>query len=99
MKRFHVHLHVDELAKSIDFCERLLAAAPSREHFHTLGSIPVFKEASAATRPASACCAPPARPGSPAAALGCRLLQLLALPLETMGRAALHDALLGIGRH
>lgn len=32
-------------------------------------------------------------------ALGYRMLQLLALPLETMDRAALHDALLDIGRH
>jgi arsenate reductase len=31
-------------------------------------------------------------------ALGYRMLQLLALPLESMGRAALHDALLAIGR-
>jgi arsenate reductase (thioredoxin) len=31
-------------------------------------------------------------------ALGYRLLQLLALPLETMDRAALHDALVAIGR-
>jgi arsenate reductase (thioredoxin) len=31
-------------------------------------------------------------------ALGYRMLQLLALPLETMDRAALHDALVAIGR-
>lgn len=30
MKRFHVHLHVDELSRSIDFYSRLFAAAPVR---------------------------------------------------------------------
>jgi lactoylglutathione lyase len=30
MKRFHVHLHVDDLAKSIDFYSNLFAAAPAR---------------------------------------------------------------------
>ncbi len=30
MKRFHVHLHVDNLAKSIDFYSKLFAAAPAR---------------------------------------------------------------------
>ena len=31
-------------------------------------------------------------------AIGYRMLQLLALPLETMSRPALHDALVQIGR-
>lgn len=30
MKRFHVHLHVDDLAKSIDFYSHLFAAPPLR---------------------------------------------------------------------
>lgn len=30
MKRFHVHLHVDDLTKSIDFYSKLFAAEPSR---------------------------------------------------------------------
>jgi catechol 2,3-dioxygenase-like lactoylglutathione lyase family enzyme len=30
MKRFHVHLHVDDLAKSIGFYSKLFAAAPTR---------------------------------------------------------------------
>ena len=30
MKRFHVHLHVDDLAKSIAFYSRLFAAGPAR---------------------------------------------------------------------
>ena len=30
MKRFHVHLHVDDLARSIQFYSRLFAAAPAR---------------------------------------------------------------------
>lgn len=30
MKRFHVHLHVDDLAQSIGFYSKLFAAAPSR---------------------------------------------------------------------
>ncbi|WP_119155092.1 ArsI/CadI family heavy metal resistance metalloenzyme [Caldimonas tepidiphila] len=30
MKRFHVHLHVEDLGKSIDFYSRLFAAAPAR---------------------------------------------------------------------
>ncbi|CAD5372885.1 Glyoxalase/bleomycin resistance protein/dioxygenase [Rubrivivax sp. A210] len=141
MKRFHVHLHVDDLDQSIVFYSRLFAAAPTRvegdyakwmledprinfaistrgsrpgidhlgfqtddadelaalkaraqaaemtlrdegqttccyarsekhwitdpqgiawEHFHTLGSIPVFSEAASAptAEAASACCAP-----------------------------------------
>jgi DNA-binding transcriptional ArsR family regulator/catechol 2,3-dioxygenase-like lactoylglutathione lyase family enzyme len=140
MKRFHVHLHVDDLARSIGFYSALFAAQPNRvepdyakwmledprlnfaistrgsragvdhlgfqvdddgelaglkqraeaadaalldegattccyarsqkhwvtdpqgiawEHFHTLGDIPVFREA-ANTADAAACCAPPA---------------------------------------
>ena len=140
MKRFHVHVHVDDLAKSIGFYSRLFAAEPARvesdyakwmledprinfaistrgrkagidhlgfqtddpeelaalkaraeaadmalldegettccyarsdkhwvtdpqgiawEHFHTLGSIPVFSEGQAADA-ASACCTPTA---------------------------------------
>jgi len=139
MKRFHVHLHVDDLAKSIGFYSKLFAAEPARregdyakwmledppvnfaistrgaqpgidhlgiqtddtdelaalkaraaaadmvlldegettccyarsekhwvtdpqgiawEHFHTLGDIPVFNEASAPVATQSACCAP-----------------------------------------
>jgi catechol 2,3-dioxygenase-like lactoylglutathione lyase family enzyme len=150
MKRFHVHLHVDDLARSIAFYEKLFAAPPTRvesdyakwmlddprvnfaistrgeaagidhlgfqvdaadelgelraraeaadattildegattccyarsdkhwitdpqgiawEHFHTLGSIPVFSEAQPATATpdtASACCAPAAPRGKP----------------------------------
>jgi hypothetical protein len=138
MKRFHVHVHVDDLARSIGFYSRLFAAEPARvesdyakwmlddpavnfaissrggaagidhlgiqtddpaelaamkaraeaadmalldegqttccyarsdkhwvtdpqgiawEHFHTLASIPVFREAAAA-EPAAACCTP-----------------------------------------
>lgn len=30
MKRFHVHLHVDDLAKSVGFYSRLFAAEPTR---------------------------------------------------------------------
>ncbi len=30
MKRFHVHLHVDDLARSMDFYSKLFAAAPTR---------------------------------------------------------------------
>ena len=30
MKRFHVHMHVDDLAKNIDFYSKLFGAAPSR---------------------------------------------------------------------
>ena len=30
MKRFHVHMHVDDLAKSIAFYSRLFAAEPAR---------------------------------------------------------------------
>lgn len=30
MKRFHVHMHVDNLAKNIDFYSKLFGAAPSR---------------------------------------------------------------------
>ncbi|MDP1533299.1 MAG: glyoxalase/bleomycin resistance/dioxygenase family protein, partial [Rubrivivax sp.] len=30
MKRFHVHLHVDDLAASIGFYSKLFAAAPAR---------------------------------------------------------------------
>lgn len=30
MKRFHVHLHVDDIARSVDFYSKLFAAAPSR---------------------------------------------------------------------
>lgn len=30
MKRFHVHMHVDDLAKSIAFYSKLFAAAPAR---------------------------------------------------------------------
>lgn len=30
MKRFHVHLHVDDLAKNIGFYSRLFAQEPAR---------------------------------------------------------------------
>lgn len=30
MKRFHVHLHVDDLARSVDFYSKLFAAEPAR---------------------------------------------------------------------
>ena len=30
MKRFHVHLHVDDLGKSIGFYSKLFAAQPAR---------------------------------------------------------------------
>ena len=147
MKRFHAHVHVDDLAQSIAFYSKLFAAAPTRveadyakwmledprvnfaistrgatpgldhfglqtddaaelaelkaraeaadmalldegnttccyarsekhwvtdpqgiawEHFHTLGDIPVFKEA-APSSAAGACCAPSAAAPAPAA--------------------------------
>jgi catechol 2,3-dioxygenase-like lactoylglutathione lyase family enzyme len=140
MKRFHVHLHVDDLARNVDFYSKLFGAAPARieadyakwmlddpavnfaistrgarpgldhlgiqvddpgelaalqararaadaallvegettccyarsekhwvtdpqgvawEHFHTLGDIPVFREAGATPAEAAACCAGP----------------------------------------
>jgi catechol 2,3-dioxygenase-like lactoylglutathione lyase family enzyme len=31
MKRFHVHVHVDDLARSVDFYSRLFAAEPARQ--------------------------------------------------------------------
>lgn len=143
MKRFHVHLHVDDLASSVAFYSKLFAAEPTRiegdyakwmlddprinfaistrgastgvdhlgfqtddaeelaalkaraeaadlalldegstsccyarsdkhwvtdpqgvawEHFHTLGDIPVFREAAPAAASASACCAPRGKP-------------------------------------
>jgi catechol 2,3-dioxygenase-like lactoylglutathione lyase family enzyme len=31
MKRFHVHVHVDDLAKSVAFYSKLFAAAPTRQ--------------------------------------------------------------------
>lgn len=159
MKRFHVHLHVEDLGKSIGFYSKLFAAAPTRvegdyakwmlddprinfaistrgsqpgidhlgfqtddaaelaelkeraasadmalldegettccyarsekhwvtdpqgiawEHFHTLGNIPVFREAAAADGAATACCTPasgataaPAPAAAPAAADAC----------------------------
>jgi catechol-2,3-dioxygenase len=142
MKRFHVHLHVDDLAKSVAFYSKLFAAEPTRvetdyakwmiddpalnfaistrgaeagvdhlgiqtddvaelgrlkaraqaadmaledegattccyarsekhwvtdpqgiawEHFHTLGDIPLFREAAPDAASASACCTPAAR--------------------------------------
>lgn len=161
MKRFHVHVHVDDLAKSVDFYSKLFASEPARleadyakwmiedprvnfaistrgskpgldhlgfqvddaselaqlkeraesadmalldegattccyarsekhwvtdpqgiawEHFHTLGNIPVFNEASKPVA-AGACCAPASgatadeaaccAPASPAAASAC----------------------------
>lgn len=30
MRRFHVHLHVEDLARSIGFCSKLFAAEPAR---------------------------------------------------------------------
>ncbi len=149
MKRFHVHLHVEDLPKSIGFYSKLFAAEPARlesdyakwmledppvnfaissrghavgidhlgiqtddptelaamkaraeaadmalldegettccyarsekhwvtdpqgiawEHFHTLGSIPVFNEAAEQDPAASACCAPATSPVATAAA-------------------------------
>jgi catechol 2,3-dioxygenase-like lactoylglutathione lyase family enzyme len=149
MKRFHVHLHVDDLATSIGFYSKLFAAEPARregdyakwmlddppvnfaistrgakagidhlgiqtddaaelttlkaraesadmalldegtttccyarsekhwvtdpqgiawEHFHTLGSIPVFNEAARPAAAQSACCAPSATVEAAAAA-------------------------------
>jgi catechol 2,3-dioxygenase-like lactoylglutathione lyase family enzyme len=143
MKRFHVHLHVDDLARSVAFYSKLFAAEPTRlegdyakwmlddprinfaistrgaspgvdhlgfqtddadelaalkaraeaadlalldegsttccyarsdkhwvtdpqgvawEHFHTLGDIPVFREAASVAASASACCAPRGKP-------------------------------------
>ncbi len=148
MKRFHVHVHVDDLTQSIGFYSKLFAAEPARvevdyakwmlndpavnfaistrgtqpgidhlgfqtddptelaamkaraeaadralldegqtsccyarsekhwvtdpqgiawEHFHTLASIPVFREAAPADAPASACCTPAALTTTPAA--------------------------------
>jgi hypothetical protein len=152
MKRFHVHLHVDDLGQSIGFYSKLFAAEPARadyakwmlqdppvnfaistrgsqpgidhlgiqtddpaelaemkaraeaadmalldegettccyarsekhwvtdpqgiawEHFHTLGNIPVFKEAGQADTSPSACCAPsgPQPAAQPEAAACC----------------------------
>jgi len=146
MKRFHVHMHVQDLHRSIGFYSRLFGAEPSRveadyakwmlddpavnfaistrgsqpgidhlgfqvddeaelesmkaraeaadmqlldegettccyarsekhwvtdpqgvawEHFHTLASIPVFREAKASESATSACCAPVAAPKAP----------------------------------
>ncbi len=148
MKRFHVHLHVDDLGRSIGFYSKLFGAEPARvepdyakwmlddpalnfaistrgeragvdhlgiqvddaqglaelkarahdadlslldegattccyarsekhwitdpqgiawEHFHTLGTIPVFREARAPEAPQAACCrpAPSAQPATP----------------------------------
>ena len=143
MKRFHVHVHVDDLAKSIAFYSKLFASQPARvegdyakwmlddprvnfaistrgskpgvdhlgfqvdeaselaelqaraetadmamldvgettccysrsekhwivdpqgiawEHFHTLGTVPVFSEATAKPEATSACCAPRGKP-------------------------------------
>jgi predicted enzyme related to lactoylglutathione lyase len=151
MRRFHVHLHVEDLGRSVGFYSKLFGAEPARveadyakwmlddpavnfaistrgaqpgidhlgiqvdeagdlaelkaraqaadlslldegattccyarsekhwitdpqgvawEHFHTLGSIPVFREARAAEAPQAACCGPEASAGGedPAAA-------------------------------
>jgi catechol 2,3-dioxygenase-like lactoylglutathione lyase family enzyme len=148
MKRFHVHLHVEDLGRSIGFYSTLFGAQPARvesdyakwmledpavnfaistrgeqpgidhlgfqvddaaelaalkvraeaadrslldegattccyarsakhwvtdpqgvawEHFHTLGDIPVFREARAAQAPQAAACCPPAAAAAPAA--------------------------------
>lgn len=147
MKRFHVHVHVDDLSKSIDFYSKLFAAEPARveadyakwmlddpavnfaisargrhtgidhlgfetddpaelaqmkaraqsvdmalldegqttccyarsekhwvtdpqgiswEHFHTLASIPVFREAAPAAAAAGCCCTPKPAAAEPA---------------------------------
>jgi hypothetical protein len=152
MKRFHVHLHVEDLGRSIGFYSTLFGAAPARvesdyakwmlddpalnfaistrgaqagidhlgiqvddaaglgelkaraeaadrslldegattccyarsekhwvtdpqgvawEHFHTLGDIPVFREARAPDAPQAACCAPAAVPQAAAAQAAC----------------------------
>jgi lactoylglutathione lyase len=149
MKRFHVHVHVVDLARSIGFYSKLFGAEPARvegdyakwmlddpavnfaistrgtqpgidhlgfqtddpaelaamkaraeeadmalldegettccyarsekhwvtdpqgiawEHFHTLGNIPVFREAAESASPAAACCTPAAEAGAVAAA-------------------------------
>lgn len=75
MKRFHVHLHVDDLDKNIGFHSSLCKQPPTRteadyakwmlndpqciawEHFHTPGTIAVFRE-KADESSALACCAP-----------------------------------------
>jgi predicted enzyme related to lactoylglutathione lyase len=152
MKRFHVHLHVDDLGRSIGFYSKLFGASPTRvesdyakwmlddpavnfaistrgeqagvdhlgiqvddaaslgelkaraeaadrslldegattccyarsekhwvtdpqgiawEHFHTLGDIPVFREARVPEAPQAACCAPATRPDAQAQAACC----------------------------
>jgi len=122
MKRFHVHVHVDDLSKSIGFYSKLFAAEPARveadyakwmlddpaelaemkaraqsvdmalldegqttccyarsekhwvtdpqgiswEHFHTLASIPVFREAAPAAAAAGCSCTPKPAGADPA---------------------------------
>ena len=73
MKRFHVHLHVDDLSRSMALlAEGTTTCCYARsekhwitdpqgvawEHFHTLGNIPVFNEAAPAATSAAACCTP-----------------------------------------
>jgi len=67
MKRFHVHLHVDDLARS----EKHWVTDPQGiawEHFHTMGNIPLFSEEQPKAEAApsdSACCAPRPVRGKP----------------------------------
>ena len=71
MKRFHVHLHVDDLSRSMALLdegtttccyarsEKHWITDPQGvawEHFHTLGNIPIFNEAVPAPGAAAACC-------------------------------------------
>lgn len=44
MKRFHAHIHVDELARNI-----------AREQFHTLDGFPVFRQQGLADTSTGAC--------------------------------------------
>ena len=71
MKRFHVHLHVDDLSRSMALlAEGTTTCCYARsekhwitdpqgvawEHFHTLDSIPVFNEVARTSDAAAACC-------------------------------------------
>ncbi len=71
MKRFHVHLHVDDLSRGMALLdegtttccyarsEKHWITDPQGvawEHFHTLDSIPVFNEVAPAAGTAPACC-------------------------------------------
>lgn len=63
MKRFHVHLHVGDLAKSVGLYSKLFATEPARlegdyAKWMLEDNIPVFNKAAAQASAGSACCAP-----------------------------------------